>query len=202
VALGALTGAACAAGLVSGLVLALSSGTGGGGSETTAEGIADLTQPLTDRFIGALVIPNSVAVSGVEASQNGQPVPIDGNVSPVAQGALEQVLEQQGIFDPAGEYLQFWQTSAPMVVQDGDRIRVRLLQSENGQPVAQSRIGFGGSNESDLLDGLPLANFQGHDNPFAARVPTLGGTARAVLLVLLIAAAFLLIRAPRTARHA
>ncbi len=203
-ALAALGSAACGAGIAAALALSFGgSGGGGGGSHTSAEGVVDLPAPLpmSDRFIGALVVPNSVLVSQVELTRNGQLVPIDQNVASPARSALQQVLLRQGIFDPSTEYLEFWQTSAPLAVQDGDPIRLAFVQSEGGGPVAQSRIGFGGSNEADFQDGLPLASFQGHDNPFLGLVPALGGAARALVAVALTVVAFALLRGPRARTH-
>jgi hypothetical protein len=196
-AIGGLTHVACASGITAAIVLALSGGGGGGGgSETTAEGAAVLVSPLTDRFVGALVIPNDVQVTGFETRQDGVLVPTDAQVAQGVQNLIAQALQQRGIFDPQAEYLQFFQTSAPLTVQNGDVIRVRFVQSQGGQPVAESRIGFGGSNEADLLDDPPLSNFQAHDNPFLAGVPALSRSGSLVAVLLVAAIALLVLRAP------
>ncbi len=176
-ALGGLTSAACAAGIQSALVLALSGGGGGGGTVTTGEGVADFPTavPFSDRFVGALVIPNSVSVTDFELRQNGALVGTDTNVPPNQRQPIEQILQQQGIFDPVNEYLHFYRTTDPLIVQDDDQIAVRFVQSEGTQPVAQSRIGFGGSNETDILDGPPLTNLQAHDPRSARPYPSSPG---------------------------
>jgi hypothetical protein len=189
----------CGAGIATAVILALSSGGGGGGTETTAEGEADLVPslPFTDRFLGALVIPNGVIVSDLGVTQNGLPLQIEENVPSSRQLAIQQALLQRGIFDPAKEYLRFWQTSAPITIVDGDAIRLRFVQSQNGQPVSESRIGFGGSNETDFDNPL-LPNFQAHDNPFGSAVPAISPAGRALLLVGTAALAFLLLRERRS----
>jgi hypothetical protein len=191
-AVGALTHVGCGY-LPAALLLALTPSSGGGGSDTTGQGEAVLVAPMTDRFIGALVIPNGVVVSAFETRRNGAIVPTDTLVPPGIQSAIAQALQQRGILAPQTEYLQFWQTAAPLTVQNGDTILVRFVQSQGGQPVAESRIGFGGSNEADF-DGPPLSNFQAHDNPFLADAPALSRAASLAIALGMAAVALWVVR--------
>lgn len=197
----ALTHVGCGYMAASLLVSLTPGGGAGGGTDTMGGGQAILLEPITDRFIGALVIPNGVVVSAFETRRNGAIVPTDTQVPAPIQNAIAQALQLRGILAPQTEYLQFFQTTAPLAVQNADTILVRFTQSQGGQPVAESRIGFGGSNEADFTDGPPLSNFQAHDNPFLADAPALSRAASLLLALVMGAVALFIVRA-RPARRA
>ncbi len=186
---------ACGLSVTLAAALAYSGGGGGGGAggETSASGNADLPaqQTLADRFVGALVVPNGVSISGFELRVNGALVPVDSGVLQNQADLLTQELAQRGIYEPANEYLLFLQTSTVVQIQDGTPIALRFLQTstQTGQPPLDSDVGFGGTRLADLSDTVPLSDFQGNDDPISAAVSALSGVARALLLGALVAAA-------------
>lgn len=147
--------------------------------------------PVTDRPIGAIVVPNGATVADAQFTINGSPVDVEQNVSQTHRDQLQAKLECELFFDPATEHIEFYQTTAPVTTDFTDDFEFSL------QPqYCFGSFAYAGSTEATLDACNPVLGcgdqcdiVTGEEIVECGAVPTVSEWGLVVMTVLLLTVA-------------